>query len=186
MQLFRTGNPTLPKDISEVKAQPFLLPTPQNGTYERHSSRQILATDTGLRPVDVVTHQQFSGSMRKRALDAVDDCHKLQPIHKGDFIVLDLIVSNCPQYEWKFVVAQVIGDVAQVDTADPESLLEFQMFRPATLNKLDSKFVPWIGDTNKPWKGTFLRGHVKAIVDRQVQGKKLTTKSQKLIQNSFL
>jgi hypothetical protein len=90
-----------------------------------------------------------------------------------------------PAYTWSFVFAQVIGDVSEINTRDPETELELQIYRPATFTKLDSKFIHWIGDTNKPWKGTLLRGHVKAIVDRQVQGKKLTAKSQKLIAKLF-
>jgi hypothetical protein len=53
------------------------------------------------------------------------------------------------------VVAQVIGDVSEPDTTDADSQLQLQIYRQSTLNKLDSKFVQWVGDTNQPWKGFF-------------------------------
>jgi hypothetical protein len=45
--------------------------------------------------------------------------------------------------------------------------------------------VPWIGDTKLPWKDDFARGLVKAIVQLQPQGRKLTATSQKMIENTF-
>jgi hypothetical protein len=176
----------IPLQLSDIQTQPFMLPTPQLGAYNRHDSRASLQIDNGLRPVDVVTHRNFSTTSRKKALNAVEDLSKLQPLEKGNFVVLQISVTNCPAYAWNFVVAQVIGDVSNLDTTDADTMLELQIYRPSTMNKLDSKFVHWIGDTNKPWKGSFSRGHVKAIVERQVQGKKLNAKSQKLIQQCFL
>jgi hypothetical protein len=147
---------------------------------------QRLPTDSGLRPIDVVTHQNFAAPARMRSLKSAEDPNRLRAIGKGDFVVLQISVTNCASYAWNFVVGQVICDVQDLDTTDPETVMEFQIFRPATMNKLDSKFVPWMGDTNELWKGTFSRGHVKALVDMQVKGKKLTSKSQKLIQEIFL
>jgi hypothetical protein len=178
----------IPENVCDIKADKMSLPTPQHGLYRRHSAAvyKDLPIDPGLRPVDVVTHKDFASIERKKALKALEDATVLQPLDKGDFVVVELSVSNCPTYKWNFVVAQIIGDVDHIDTTDPEAQVEMQIYRPSTLNKLDSKFVQWIGDTNKPWKGVFSRGHVKAIVERQVQGKKLTAKSQKLIQENFL
>jgi len=175
----------IPNDINDIIAEPFLLPCPQNGSYSRHSSKEAPQVDYGLRPVDIVTHKDFCGSSRIKVFGAQQDIQKLQPLEKGEFVVLQLSVTNCPQYQWDFVVAQVIGDVSGLDTTDADSQLQLQIYRPSTLNKLDSKFIQWVGDTNQPWKGFFSRGHVKAIVERQVQGKKLTRKSQKLIKDIF-
>ena len=80
---------------------------------------------------------------------------KLEPLKKGEYVILQVEVANCPMYPFNFVVAQLIGDVAGLDTSDPDTKLNFQVYRPATLTNLASKIVPWIGDTNKPWKEEF-------------------------------
>ena len=165
-----------------------LLPSAQTGAYSRHGLAPRLPVDKGLRPIDVVTHKNFTTTARTKATKAAEDPNRLRPLDKGQFLVLQLSVDNTHSYTWNFVVAQLIEDVSDIDTTDPESMLEFQIYRPTTLNKLDSKFVKWIGDTNKQWKGNFSRGLVKAIVELhvQVQGERLTAKSQQLIRESFL
>jgi hypothetical protein len=79
----------------------------------------------------------------------------------------------------------VIEDCSLLDTTHPETPINFQIFRPATLTNISSKLLPWIGDTNKPWKDRFSRGLVKALVQVQVKGKKLTAKSLTLIKDKF-
>jgi hypothetical protein len=162
-----------------------MLPGPQcsKTVYLRNNHTRIadLPVDTGVRDVDVVTHSQFTSSSRRKQIkisQQEDRCKlgELDPLKKGDFVLLQVAVSNCPTYPFQFVIAQVVGDISQIDTTHADSLIEFQVFRPSTLDKLESKLLPWVGDTNKLWKESFARGFVKAIVEVQVKGKKLTAK----------
>lgn len=64
--------------------------------------------------------------------------HQFRAALKGDFVVLQVEVSNCPAYPFNFVVAQVIGEIGGVDTTNSETILEFQIYRPCTLNNIAS------------------------------------------------
>jgi hypothetical protein len=142
---------SFPTDISEVTdAKTFSLPAPQNGAVS------------------------FARHKHSRSVQVNNGIRK-----KGDFVILQIEVSNCPAYQFNFVIAKLIADVTNVDTTKPETALEFQIFRSTTLDNIGSKIIPWIGDTNKSWKESFARGHVKAIVDIQVKGKKLSAKLKK-------
>jgi hypothetical protein len=109
----------------------------------------------------------------------------LESLHTGDFVLLEVSVENCPTYHFNFVIAQVIGDVTQLDTTNPDTEINFQVFRPSNMQNLDSKLMPWMGDTNKLWKESFPSGLVKALVQIQVKGKRLTAKSLKMIKDKF-
>jgi hypothetical protein len=165
----------------------FALPLPQIGSCFRVNRSRDLPIDNGVRAVDVVTHRKFTATSRQKLLKMQDQerDEKLLALKKGDFVVLQLGVTNCVQYPFSFVVAQVIEDVSSKDTTNAETLIHFQIFRPSTLNNLSSKMVPWIGDTKLPWKDDFARGLVKAIVQLQPQGRKLTATSRKMIENTF-
>jgi hypothetical protein len=73
------------------------------------------------------------------------------------------------------------------DTTNPDTKILFQLYRPSTITKIESKMVPcnWIGDNNQYWREEFDRSHVKAIVQLQTQGKKLTANSRKMIENAL-
>jgi hypothetical protein len=167
----------------------FALPSPQAESCYRQPKSQNLPIDTGIRSVDVVTHTNFRERDRQRTLKVKKQDNeakmKLEPLKKGDFAVLQVGVTNCVSYPFEFVVGQVIEDLSTKDTTNPDTVIQFQIYRPSTLDNLSSKMVPWIGDTNKPWKDDFARGLVKALVQLQPQGKKLTSNSRKLIENAF-
>jgi hypothetical protein len=167
----------------------FALPSPQAESCYRQPNSQNLPIDTGIRSVDVVTHTNFRERDRQRTLKVKKQDNeakiKLEPLKKGDFAVLQVGVTNCVSYPFEFVVGQVIEDLSTKDTTNPDTVIQFQIYRPSTLDNLSSKMVPWIGDTNKPWKDDFARGLVKALVQLQPQGKKLTSNSRKLIENAF-
>jgi hypothetical protein len=173
------------------RALPFVLPARKNDgksvLYSRHRRPTQLAVDDGVREVDVMTHRQFTNTKRTKALKlaAQQSSDALEQLKAGDFVVLQVTVSNCNAYPFNFVIAQVNGDVSQLDTTNPETLVPFQIYRPATLSNLNSKLMHWIGDTNKPWRDKFPRGLVKALVQVQVKGKKLTSKSLELIKDKF-
>jgi hypothetical protein len=169
--------------------EPFALPSTQTDCCYRQPKSQKLPIDTGIRPVDVVTHTNFPERARQKTLKVQQQANeanmKLEPLKKGDFAVLQVGVTNCVAYPFEFVIGQVNEDLSSKDTTNEDTLIQFQIYRPSTLNNLSSKMVPWIGDTNKPWKDYFARGLVKALVQIQPQGKKLTSNSLKLIKNAF-
>jgi hypothetical protein len=140
-----------------------------------------LPIDLGTRKLDVVTHANFNSRERQKTNLAQEIEHqkqtKMESLKKGDFVVLQVGVTNCAAYPFNFVIAQVIEDVSCKDTTNPDTLIQFQIFRPTTINNLSSKMIPWIGDTNQAWKDEFERGHVKAVVQLQPQGKILTAQS---------
>jgi hypothetical protein len=180
--------PSGPEQLQKV--QPFLLPAPQTQTSSRHRQQPVLPVDKGLRDVDVLTHRHFTGTHRNKALKLASEERSLkggvlEPLHTGDFVLLQVSVENCPTYHFNFVIAQVIGDVTQLDTTNPDTEINFQVFRPSNMQNLDSKLMPWMGDTNKLWKESFPRGLVKALVQVQVKGKRLTAKSLKMIKDKF-
>jgi hypothetical protein len=179
--------PLKPTDILDI--EPFRLPDKQSICCFRQHETQKLPIDSGIRQVDVVVHSKFSSRSRQKTIKAQEQDSKteskLQALKKGDFVVLQVGVTNCIAYTFNFVIAQVVEDVSGKDTTDPDTLILFQVFRPTTLNNLGSKMIPWIGDTNQQWKEEFERGHVKALVELQPQGRKLTANSKKLIENAF-
>jgi hypothetical protein len=92
-----------PTMANPVPALEFFLPArfewkDFSWSYSRHSSKEALQVDSGLRPVDTVTHKDFCGSWRIKVFSAQEDIQKLQPLEKGEFVVLQLSVTNCPQY----------------------------------------------------------------------------------------
>ena len=172
------------KDIQDI--YPFKLPLPQTALYTRHKVI-LLPIDNGIREVDVVTHNTFPESARRKILKLHEQDNQcaLQSLKKGDFVVLQIDVLNCATYPFKFVIGQIIEDVSGKDTTNPDTKILFQLYRPSTITKIESKMVPWIGDNNQYWREEFDRGHVKAIVQLQTQGKKLTANSRKMIENAF-
>jgi hypothetical protein len=64
---------SIPNDLNDIMAEPFLLPTSQNGSYSRRRCREAVKVDTGLRPVDVVTHKQLCGPARNKDFRAQED-----------------------------------------------------------------------------------------------------------------
>jgi hypothetical protein len=182
-KLFLQAIPLKVTDVLGV--EDFCLPLPQTSEYVRHKAIP-LPLDTGIRAVDVVTHRAFPEAARQKAVrtqQRENPC--LQCLKKGDFVVLQMTVSNCASYPFDFVIAQVIEDVSNKDTTKADTEIHFQMFRPSTIDNIESKMVPWIGDDNKLWRGHFERGHVKALVQLQSKGKKLTADSRKMIKDAF-
>jgi hypothetical protein len=102
----------------------------------------------------VVTHTNFPERARQNTLKVQKQDNeanmKLEPLKKGDFAVIQVGVRNRAAYPFEFVVGQVIEDLSSKDTTNPDTVIQFQIYRPSTLNNLSSKMVPWIGDTNKP------------------------------------
>jgi hypothetical protein len=100
---------------------PFILPLPQSGSCYREKKSKTL-------PI-VVTHQNFPTRSRQKVLKIHDQEMdlKLQALRKGDFVDLQVGVTNCLQYPFDFVVAQVIEDVSKKDTTNPETLINFQI-----------------------------------------------------------
>jgi hypothetical protein len=181
----------IPNQVADLKenAVPFALPAPQTVSCVRQQKVLTLPVDTGFRKVDVVTHAAFRASARKRTEKAQEqELHQngpLESLKKGDFVVLQVGITNCKEYPFDFVIAQVIADCSNIDTKNAETPIRFQVYRPSTLDNLASKMVPWIGDDNHTWKDEFTRGHVKALVQLQPQGKKLTANSRKMIEDTF-
>jgi hypothetical protein len=184
---FLDSIPKQPSDVQNI--EPFCLPSPQDICCYRQFQREPLPLDSGIRQIDVVTHAHFTSRERQKTILAQDienqKQSKMESLKKGHFVVLQVEVKNCAAYPFDFVIAQVIEDVSGKDTTDPDTLILFQIFRPSTLNNLSSKMIPWIGDTNQAWKDDFERGHVKAVIQLQPQGKKLTAQSRKMIENTF-
>ena len=92
---------------------------------------------------------------------------------------------NCPSYQFDFVIAQVIEDVTQLDTTDPETELKFQVFQPSNLENFESKLVPWIGDTNKLWKFSKRLGQSLCSSSGQRQKADHEAKSLQMIKDKF-
>ena len=83
-------------------------------------------------------------------LQQQDTITRLEPLKKGDYVVLQVSVQNCEKYPFSFVIARVIGNLTGLDTTHPDTLLDFQVYRPCALASFDSKLVLWVGDTNIP------------------------------------
>jgi hypothetical protein len=169
--------------------QPFCLPSARTGSCFREPKQQTLPIDTGVRPIDVVTHRNFPARVRNKTKKAQDDDlmkkNALEPIKKGDFVVLDVKVKNNEFYKFPFLIAQLIEDAFDKDTTHPDTKLLFQIYRPSNMNNIASKFTKWVGDTNIPWKDHFDRGLVKAFVFLQVKGKCLAAKSREMLEETF-
>lgn len=147
-----------------------------------------LAVDDGVRDIDVVTHAQFKPSARQKALriceTQVTSGTRFDRLFKGNFVVANLVPANSNWYPWQFVIAEIITDVSTLDTQQPETQFQVQVYRP-TGRKIDltKKFIPWIGDDNQSWRPIIERGMIRGIVDLHHKSKTLSKNSQKLIES---
>jgi hypothetical protein len=181
----------IPNSVENV--QPFWLPDSTRGyimdsrqPHDVHSVR--LAIDDGVRDVDIVTHSQFPASKRRKTIAVheaeIASANRLDVLCQGNFIVVQLEVTNASWYPWKFVIAEITEDVSGIDTTSPDAMIPILIYRPAGSLKhvsLDKPFIPWIGDNNKHFTDTVSRSMVKAVVSLTARSKCLSKHSQNLI-----
>ena len=107
----------------------------------------------------------------------------MEKLHEGDFLVLDLTPVNCSAYTLSYLIAEIECDVSALDTTDPTTCFQVQVYRPTDLVSIEKKLVRWKGDDNQLWKPTVSRSIVKAIVEITPRGKKLTKKSLDIVRS---
>jgi hypothetical protein len=172
---------------STMHPRPFWIP-PQTRDMSRAQQplhRMVLAVDDGVRDIDVVTHSQFKPSARQKALriceTQVISGTRFDKLFKGNFVVANLVPENSNWYPWQFVIAEIITDVSTLDTEQPETQFQVQVYRP-TGRKIDltKKFIHWIGDDNQSWRPIIERGMIRGIVDMHHKSKTLYKKLSKI------
>ena len=147
--------------------------------------------DNGVRDVDVVTHSNFTPSMRRKANLVAESqvlaANRFDELKQGSFVVvnvkpMDKDGKDLEWYPWQYVIAEVDIDVSQLDTTDEKTEFQVQVYRPCgTTVSLDKKFIKWQGDDSHYWQPKIERGMIKAIVELHRSSKKLTKKSKEII-----
>jgi hypothetical protein len=181
----------VPKEIEmpTVSVPTFRIPEPQRTeTHIVAKKRPAAVLDSGNRPIQVVTHQNFSHSDRNRAkkqrAEEGLESSVLEKIEKGDVLVLNLLPQNNDNYKLPFVLANVDSDIANIDTTDKNAKFRVQILRPIDMSSITNKFVKWQGDDNHLWKPFIKRKKVRIVVSL-TKGKKLTAASQALIKSTY-
>ena len=173
-------------DVASVEnVQPFLLPAEQP-FHDSCGKRPLSCVDDGTRNVQVVEHSGFTNTDRQKALkrtQALKSSLEMEKLHQGDFVVLDLTPVNCSAYTLSYLIAEIECDISTLDTTDPTTCFQVQVYRPTDLVSIEKKLVRWKGDDNQLWKPTVSRSIVKAIVEITPRGKKLTKKSLDIVRS---
>jgi hypothetical protein len=90
--------------------------------------------DDGVLNVDVVNHQNFKTSERRKALHVCEtqiaSAIRFEKLFKGNFVVVNLTPSNSDWYTWPYVIAQITSDVSTLDTESPETVFQVQVYCP--------------------------------------------------------
>lgn len=87
------------------------------------------------------------------------------------------------EYPYDFVVAEIQQDIRDLDTTNAETVFEIQVYCFASLGNLASRLFPWKGAGGGGlWKENITRSMVKAILQVQKKGKRLTPASIRLLQ----
>lgn len=188
---------TIPLNPHSVTQHPFWVPP-----VLFHTNNEIACAtrtnfavhiDDGVRPIDVVTHAQFTGAMRRRAIamheTQIVSAQRLDKLSQGNFVVVQFVVENAAWYKWKFVIGEIYSDISGIDSTSPDADIPILIYRPAgstTHLSIDKKFIPWKGDDNSPFYETVKRSTVSAIVELNKLSKTLTKKSRNLICSKML
>lgn len=180
----------IPSEIGDAELpalQPFRIPCQQTQDFPRTRPPIQGRIDDGCRDIQVVTYSSFTMSHRKRAKglqEATIPDDKLDALHQGDILVVDLQPTNSSWYTLPYVLAEIDRDVSTIDTTNASSEFSVQILRPLNIHNrepLSQKFVKWQGDDRKLWRPTIQRKMVKAIVELTVKSKTLTKKSLQLL-----
>ena len=176
--------------------QPFKMPKARSEAIISQVTRNVLLPiDNGIRDVDVVTHSNFTPTMRRKANLLAESqilaANRLDELKQGFFVVvnvkpMDKDGNDLQWYPWQYVIAEIDTDVSQLDTTQEKTEFQVQVYRPSgnTLS-LDKKFIKWQGGDNHYWRPTIERGTVKAVVELHRSSKKLTKKFKEIILSLF-
>ena len=161
--------------------------------------KATLPIDDGIRDVDVVTHRGFTPSSRRSALRRAEAevlaGFRMDKLYQGMFVVLDFGPKHSDWYPWSFLIAEINQNIAHLDTTAQDTCFEVQIYRPSGnvalfqqiqhTKLLKKGLVKWQGSDSQYWKPTIQLGDIKAIVEVSRVGKKLSSKSIKLILSMY-
>jgi hypothetical protein len=176
-------------DVHEIPnlACPFFIPPEQKQLASRHGHVIQLKVDDGVRDVDIVQHAAFTAADRRKKQKTIRTelaPERLEKLDRGMFLVVQL-KPTWENYPHEFVIGEIQQNIADLDTTNPNQQFEVQVYCFSVLTNIGSKLFPWRGAGGGGlWKETITRSMVKAIVQVQPKGKRLTPASIRLIQST--
>ena len=103
---------------------------------------------------------------------------------RGMFLVVQLR-PDWEQYPHDFVIAEIQEDISHIDTTKEDAKFKVLVYCFSSLTNISSKIFPWRGSGGGGlWITEVERSMVKAIVEIQKGGNKLTPASVRLSQST--
>ena len=90
--------------------------------------------------MEPVNHSNFTATQRKSLIynnNTNFPTTKLEKLHQGDILVLELKPENAEWYSLPYVLAEIEKDVSHIDTTDPDAEFQVQILCPVNLRCAD-------------------------------------------------